>query len=157
MIFSPVVAPGIGEGAARWVEDPKNLINVAVTRARLALFVVADFDMCRRQVRNPRRSCQSMLTRGRESAKRPVESELELFSLMVVQGWNPRVHHVEQGYRDRFCPNARGQTFGDRGGWSTAAAEIRPSRTKHVIHSFAAWAMMFFAFRGELCAKRHPS
>ena len=51
MIFSPVVAPGIGEGAARWVENPKNLINVAVTRARLALFVVADFDICRsRQV-----------------------------------------------------------------------------------------------------------
>ena len=52
MIFSPVVARGISEGAARWVENPKNLINVAVTRARLALFVVADFDICRRQVRN---------------------------------------------------------------------------------------------------------
>ena len=43
MIFSPVVAMGMSEGAARWVEQPSNLINVAVTRARDAFYLVADY------------------------------------------------------------------------------------------------------------------
>ena len=47
MVFSPVIASGMTEGAARWEETPRNLINVAVTRAREALVVVADFDACR--------------------------------------------------------------------------------------------------------------
>ena len=100
MIFSPVVAKGIGDGAAHWVEKPHNLINVSVTRARLALFVVADFDRCRMQkgilgdlikyvdtveeIRKPKRHPKQHAS----------EEELELFSWMVLQGWNPLVHHV---------------------------------------------------------------
>ena len=49
MIFSPVVARGMTSSASRWVESPPNLVNVALTRAREALFVVADFDYCLQQ------------------------------------------------------------------------------------------------------------
>ena len=49
MIFSPVVARRMTESAARWVENPRNLVNVAITRARDVLFFVADYAVCRRQ------------------------------------------------------------------------------------------------------------
>jgi hypothetical protein len=94
MIFSPVVARGISEGAARWVENPKNLINVAVTRAKLALFVVGDFDICRMQA-----GILGDLVKYVEiveELKKTSKDELEMFSWMVVQGWNPLVHHVER-------------------------------------------------------------
>jgi hypothetical protein len=94
MIFSPVVAKGIGDGAARWVETPKNLINVAVTRARIALFVVADFDICRLQ-----EGILGELVKYVDTVqllKKTSQEELELFSWMVVQGWNPLVHHIEK-------------------------------------------------------------
>lgn len=94
MIFSPVVAKGINEGAARWVENPKNLINVAVTRARIALFVVADFDICRLQegILGELIKYVETVQKLRETSK----EELELFSWMMVQGWNPQVHHMER-------------------------------------------------------------
>lgn len=49
IIFSPVVSQGMSAGAARWVESPQNLINVAITRAKEALYVVADFAVCKQQ------------------------------------------------------------------------------------------------------------
>ena len=107
MIFSPVVAAGIGEGAARWVENPKNLINVAVTRARLALFVVADFDVCRRQAGILGDLVKYVDTV--EKLRTTSNDELELFSLMVVQGWNPRVHHVERDIEIDFVLTHEGK------------------------------------------------
>jgi hypothetical protein len=107
MIFSPVVARGISEGAARWVENPKNLINVAVTRARLALFVVADFDICRIQA-----GILGDLAKYVDTVEKLLKTskdELELFSLMVVQGWNPRVHHVERDIEIDFVLTHEGK------------------------------------------------
>ena len=40
VVFSPVVAPGISEKAARWVGSERRLINVAASRARISLVVV---------------------------------------------------------------------------------------------------------------------
>ena len=40
IIFSACIAPGINEHAARWVEKERNLINVAVSRARQRLIVL---------------------------------------------------------------------------------------------------------------------
>ena len=40
IIFSSCVAPGINEQAAKWVEKERNLINVAVSRARQQLVVL---------------------------------------------------------------------------------------------------------------------
>jgi very-short-patch-repair endonuclease len=42
MIFSPVVARGLTDGAIRFLRENPNLFNVAVTRARAALVVVGD-------------------------------------------------------------------------------------------------------------------
>lgn len=107
MIFSPVVARGIGDGAARWVENPKNLINVAVTRARMALFVVADFDICRLQtgILGELAKYVDTVQKLRETS----QDELELFSWMVVQGWNPLVHHVERDIEIDFVLTHEGR------------------------------------------------
>ena len=90
MIFSPVVARGITPAASRWVETPPNLINVAITRARDALFLVGDVDYCCQQegiLRKLGLYCKDIkLLRDTSPA------ELELFSWMVVKGWEPAVH-----------------------------------------------------------------
>jgi hypothetical protein len=46
MIFSTVLAPGISEGSLRWLQRTRNLLNVAVTRARVGLIVVGDWNFC---------------------------------------------------------------------------------------------------------------
>jgi superfamily I DNA and/or RNA helicase len=90
MIFSPVVARGITRSACRWVESPPNLINVSITRAREALFLVGDVDFCCQQegiLRKLGLYCKDIkLLRDTSPA------ELELFSWMVVKGWEPLVH-----------------------------------------------------------------
>ena len=42
IVFSPVVAAGIAEGSLRFLRANGNLFNVAITRARAALYVVGD-------------------------------------------------------------------------------------------------------------------
>lgn len=46
MIFSVVAAPGLHEGALRFLEDDGNVFNVAITRARAELVVVGDRTWC---------------------------------------------------------------------------------------------------------------
>ena len=90
IIFSPVVAKGITDGSAKWVESPPNLINVAVSRAREALFVVGDFDFCLQRdgiLRNLAQYCNDV-----QLLRDTSEAELELFSWMVVVGWEPQIH-----------------------------------------------------------------
>jgi very-short-patch-repair endonuclease len=90
MIFSPVVADGMSDGASRWVGSPPNLINVAVTRARDALFVVADLGYCQKQdgiLGELVRYCGDV-----EALRKSSLAELELFSWMISRGWEPTVH-----------------------------------------------------------------
>ena len=47
MVFSPVLARGITPGSLDWLERTGNLLNVAVTRPRVALIVVGDWEFCR--------------------------------------------------------------------------------------------------------------
>jgi len=42
VLFSPVLSAGANPGTARWVETNRNLVNVAVSRAKRALVVVGD-------------------------------------------------------------------------------------------------------------------
>jgi very-short-patch-repair endonuclease len=106
IVFSPVVAKGITEGAARFVENPHNLINVAVTRAREGLFVVGDLTFCGRQ--------EGILGKLVKYVKTVAELrktslyELELFSWMVVQGWNPQVHVQVRDIEVDFILNNHG-------------------------------------------------
>lgn len=95
MVFSPVVAQGMSQGAIRWVEEPPNLINVAWTRARRTLAVVCDTDFLARQrpngmLRHVADYCRD-IRRMRETGSR--EEEL-LFNWMLLQGWHSQVHPV---------------------------------------------------------------
>jgi very-short-patch-repair endonuclease len=47
MLFSPVVADGIGKGAIHFLQNTGNLFNVAITRARAGLIVVGDASAAR--------------------------------------------------------------------------------------------------------------
>lgn len=92
MVFSPVVGPGIEDGSATWVGNPPNLVNVALTRAREALFVVANLDYCATipgilsELADYCRTIQLL----RESSP----AELDLFSWLVLRGLNPKVHEI---------------------------------------------------------------
>ncbi len=46
IVFSPVLAAGIPEGTLNWLEETYNLLNVAITRARVSLIIIGDFDYC---------------------------------------------------------------------------------------------------------------
>jgi len=90
IIFSPVVARGITGSASRWVESPPNLINVATTRAREALFVVGDFDYLLQQQGILRKL--ALYCRDIQLLRETSGAELELFSWMMVKAWEPKVH-----------------------------------------------------------------
>jgi very-short-patch-repair endonuclease len=47
ILFSPVAAPGITDGATRFLNRERNRFNVAITRARAALVIVGDRTMAR--------------------------------------------------------------------------------------------------------------
>lgn len=90
MVFSPVVAPGIEPGSAKWVESPHNLVNVSLTRAKLALHVVADFAFLKAQtgiLKHLAQYCSDI-----DLLRRTSNEELLLFSWMVMEGLDPRVH-----------------------------------------------------------------
>jgi len=46
MIFSSVLAPGLSEGSLNWLNRTENLLNVAITRARLLMIVLGNWDYC---------------------------------------------------------------------------------------------------------------
>ncbi|MCX8061564.1 MAG: AAA domain-containing protein, partial [Anaerolineales bacterium] len=46
MIFSTVIGEGTKEGTLSWLDQTRNLLNVAVTRARVTLIVVGDVNFC---------------------------------------------------------------------------------------------------------------
>jgi very-short-patch-repair endonuclease len=87
IIFSPVVASGMPSSTIKFVHDPPNLVNVALTRARDALFVVADLEFCGKQkgiLRN-----LSDYVRRVERLRKSSPAELELYSWMILEGWQP--------------------------------------------------------------------
>lgn len=92
MVFSPVVGPGIESGSAVWVGTPPNLVNVALTRAREALIVVANLDYCAGIpgiLSDLAQYCRQIDLLREESP-----AELELFSWLILRGLTPEVHPV---------------------------------------------------------------
>lgn len=90
MIFSPVVARNMPQSTINWVENPHNLINVAVTRARDALFVVGDYEVMRRQ-----KGALGKLAKyieDMEKVRRSSPAEVVLLTFMGMEGWTPLVH-----------------------------------------------------------------
>ena len=90
IIFSTVVARGMTGSASKWVESPPNLVNVALTRAREALYVVSDFDQCMQEDGILRKLAQ--YCRDIQLLRDTSPAELELFSWMTVKGWLPKIH-----------------------------------------------------------------
>jgi KaiC/GvpD/RAD55 family RecA-like ATPase len=52
IIFSPVLSAGIAKGTLNWLESTYNLLNVAITRARVNLIIVGDFDYCYQELKS---------------------------------------------------------------------------------------------------------
>ena len=107
IIFSAVAAPGMTDAAVRWIENPPNMINVAVTRARDALFVVADFEFCQRQAGILKKL--ALYCRDVQILRDTSPAELALYSRMLVEGLEPTIHPRVGGHEVDFVLNgARG-------------------------------------------------
>ena len=83
MVFSPVMARGMRTGTVAWASQ-ENRVNVALTRAREVLVVVADTDFCRAQdgiIKDLVNHC-ALVERIRENSP----AELKLFGLLMLKG-----------------------------------------------------------------------
>ena len=99
--FSPVVAPGMTPGSIKWAcgvnwkgEEEPNLINVAITRARDALFIVGDFDYLssQRNILGRLAKYAKTITLLRDSTREDYSPcELAMFTLMCAEGWQPKI------------------------------------------------------------------
>lgn len=133
IIFSPVISNGIKEGAAMWVEKPPNLINVAVTRAREALFIVGNLLLCRQQPGILGKL--AVYAEQVELLRNTSKQELELFSWMVIQGWAPEVHPVIGDNEVDFVLQHEGRKLvievdGTQHEWSTVVDNVRDAYLK---------------------------
>lgn len=108
VLFSPVVSSDAGAGTLRWVEEQRNLVNVAVSRARRALVFVGDVDAIRSL---PVPTLQALVSlAGADDVERAVFSELRenrglhsdverrLFAALARRGAAPRLKEVVEGY-----------------------------------------------------------
>ncbi|MCM0639520.1 AAA domain-containing protein [Cellulomonas wangsupingiae] len=108
VLFSPVVAADAGAGTLRWVEEQRNLVNVAVSRARRALVVVADAASI---ASSPVPTLHALVALARAGAGaddmaheihgRPdlhSDAERRLFSALRRAGCTPRLKEVVEGY-----------------------------------------------------------
>ena len=83
VIFSPVLSSGIHPGSLRWLEEHRNLLNVAVTRARLTLLIVGNWEFCHNL---PMASKYRRLADYAKSKKRVIQEISQLFS--------PEISHI---------------------------------------------------------------
>jgi very-short-patch-repair endonuclease len=133
IIFSPVVSKGMTVAAAAWVEKPPNLINVAVTRAREALFLVGDLSSCRQQPGILGKL--AVYAEEVETLRKTSQEELDLFSWMVIQGWVPEVHPVIGDIEVDFTLRHEGRKIaievdGTQHDWAAVADSVRDAFLK---------------------------
>jgi len=104
MVFSPVMARGMREGTVAWASQ-ENRVNVAVTRAREVLVVVADYDFCRAQdgiIKDLVNHC-ALVERIRKSS----QAELKLFGLLMLEGIQCRNYVVIADMEEEFVIGGR--------------------------------------------------
>lgn len=94
MIFSPVLSRGIWDASVNFVQNPVNRVNVALSRARNALYVVADFDFCKKTpgIISELIHYIEIINALRLSAKQQGYEHLYLYTLMLIEGWKPAVN-----------------------------------------------------------------
>jgi very-short-patch-repair endonuclease len=91
MVFSPVMARGMEPGPVAFASDERR-VNVAVTRARDVLVVVADRDFCRGHegvIRWLVDYCDEI-----EELRRTSPAEVALFNRLMLEGIDRRTHEV---------------------------------------------------------------
>ena len=108
VLFSPVVAADAGAGTLRWVEEQRNLVNVAVSRARRALVVLADTASIASSPVPTLRALVALAGAGAtaedladEVHEKPdlhSEAERRLFSELRRAGCTPKLKDVVEGY-----------------------------------------------------------
>jgi len=111
MLFSVVAAPGLHEGALRFLEDEANVFNVAITRARAELLVIGDLSWCLdAPVRHLREFARyvSALTRSESKVSDDSETvargalapeERSFLEALEQEGFAPRVRPKVEQYR----------------------------------------------------------
>lgn len=109
MLFSTVLAADANPGTARWVEEQRNLVNVAASRARRALVVFADptaladtpvptlhaLVALARGAADQHAAAQDALT---EVAALHSDAERRLFAALARRGHTPELKVVVEGY-----------------------------------------------------------
>lgn len=113
VLFSTVLATDVRAGTVRWVEEQRNLVNVAVSRARRALVVFADSAAL---ADNPVPTLHALvdLARGagepvdvadvlNESRGLHSEAERRLFGALSLRGRVLRLKPVVEGYELDFA------------------------------------------------------
>ena len=104
MVFSPVMARGMRPGTVAWASQ-ENRVNVAVTRAREVLVVVADTGFCRAQdgiIKELVNYC-TLVERIRKSSP----AELKLFGLLVLENIQHRNYVVIADMEEEFVIDGR--------------------------------------------------
>ena len=104
MVFSPVMARGMRPGTVAWASQ-ENRVNVAVTRAREVLVVVADTDFCRAQdgiIKDLVNHC-ALVERLREKSP----AELKLFGLLMLEGIQCHNYMVIADMEEEFVIGGR--------------------------------------------------
>lgn len=110
VLFSTVLSSGVALGTARWVEEQRNLVNVAVSRARRALVVVADTEALPTVPVPTLHALVELALLGDtattadasamlgETSGLHSEAERRLFAALSRAGSEPRVKVVVEGY-----------------------------------------------------------
>lgn len=113
IIFSPVMSRNMDPGAVNFIQNPVNLINVALSRAKDALYVVANYEFCKKSGGIMADLIRYIETVDvlRKSAKESGYEKLYLFSLMLVEGWKPEVDVRIGGVDVDFALNEGGMAL----------------------------------------------
>ena len=113
IIFSACVAPGVSEHAAKWVEKERNLINVAVSRARQRLVVLGTPSI--ETLKCPTISSLRAFILdvnnedGRVDHRVDSESESRLLNAMIAGGLSPLAKVDVEGFELDFAIMVRGR------------------------------------------------
>lgn len=112
IVFSAVLSPGLSKNGARWIEKERNLLNVAVSRARRALIVLGHpsmGDLGSPTLASLRTYLRDEVVRNEDAAQPSVDfrtdsrSEELLLSAMQLRDLRPYAKLYVEGYELDFA------------------------------------------------------